>query len=312
MSKNWKKETLTLMENNPDFIVFDLETTGRNPNRNKIIQCSAIKMHFNSNIKRYEEAKRMDVYIRPSSPIPKDIEELTGITNEFIKEHQKETKVFPVIYEFFKDCKLLIGYNIVFDIGFMRSLYERNDEQFPSIPYIDVYRIAKDQIPTENIENHKLCSVATYLGLNKNIKFHSAISDVLVTLKIFNELYIRYTVEKETTEEEKEIYKEAVKKEKELASKGKEIVTINSMNYWEMPMSEAFCLKRIYMSVSGISKKIYGTVYYDLNGRKFCEKDKGFLSLINTEKLKEDADRIANSLGVKNMEKFKGSYKRIG
>ena len=66
------------------------------------------------------------------------------------------------------------------------------------------------------------------------------------------------------------------------------------------------------MSVSGISKKIYGTVYYDLNGRKFCEKDKGFLSLINTEKLKEDADRIANSLGVKNMEKFKGSYKRIG
>lgn len=312
MAKNWKKETLTLMENNPNFIVFDLETTGRNPNRNKIIQCSAIKMHFNSNIKRYEETERMDVYIRPSSPIPKDIEELTGITNEFIKKHQKENKVFPAIYEFFKDCELLIGYNIVFDIGFMRSLYERNDEQFPSIPYIDVYRIAKDQIPTENIENHKLCSVATYLGLNKNVKFHSAISDVLVTLKIFNELYIRYTAEKETTEEEKEIYKKAVKKEKEIAAEGKEIVNINSMNYWEMPMSEAFCLKRIYMSVSGISKKIYGTVYYDLNGRKFCEKDKGFLNLINTEKLKEDADRIANSLGVKNMEKFKGSYKRIG
>lgn len=311
MAKDWKKETLSLMKDNPDFITFDIESTGRNPNRNKIIQCSAINMHFNPETNKYEETKRLDVYIRPASPIPKDIEILTGITNDFIKTQPKEKEIFPEIYEFFKDCSLLVGYNVVFDIGFMKNLYARNNEDFPAIPYIDVYRMAKDQIPSDNIENHKLKSVVTYLGLDKNIKFHSAISDVIATLHVFNILYCRYKTNIKTSDTEKKNYQEVLNAEKEAACKGKEIVRINSMNYWEYPLNDTFLIRRIYLSVSGTSKPLYGTVYYDLDKRKFCEKDKGFLQLINTSKLKEDADNIAANLGVKNIEKFTGSYKYI-
>ena len=72
-----------------DFVVFDLETTGFSPKKNKIIEIGAVKVQNGSITERFSS------FVNPQIPIPFDIEELTGIRDDMVIDAPLIEEILP-------------------------------------------------------------------------------------------------------------------------------------------------------------------------------------------------------------------------
>ncbi|WP_026504620.1 PolC-type DNA polymerase III [Butyrivibrio sp. NC3005] len=96
------------------FVVFDIETTGFSPLKNKIIEIGAVKVRNGEIVERFSE------FINPQVPIPFRIEKLTSITDEMVINAPTRDVIIPKFVEFCKDC-VLVGHNVGFDISFINQ-----------------------------------------------------------------------------------------------------------------------------------------------------------------------------------------------
>ena len=85
-------------------IVFDLETTGLDFIRDRIIQISYIKVSPDGT------EERENLFVNPEKPIPHEVVELTGITNDDVKDAPTFKALAPQLSEKFKGCDFA-GYN---------------------------------------------------------------------------------------------------------------------------------------------------------------------------------------------------------
>lgn len=85
-------------------IIFDLETTGLDLVKDRIIQISYIKVSPDGKEERGNEL------INPEKPIPQEVEQLTGITNEDVREKPTFKQLGPMLAEKFKGCDFA-GFN---------------------------------------------------------------------------------------------------------------------------------------------------------------------------------------------------------
>lgn len=85
-------------------VIFDLETTGLDIATARIIQISYIIAHPDSS------EERGNRFVNPGFPIPKDVVELTGITDEMVKDAPTFKQLAPELAEKFKGCDFA-GYN---------------------------------------------------------------------------------------------------------------------------------------------------------------------------------------------------------
>ena len=96
------------------FVVFDIETTGFDKVKDKIIEIGAVKV-INGEI-----TERFSSFINPKIPIPAKIEELTHISDEMVMDAPEIDVVLPQFLTFCHDC-VLVAHNASFDTGFIRS-----------------------------------------------------------------------------------------------------------------------------------------------------------------------------------------------
>lgn len=94
-------------------IVIDTETTGLNPEKDELLQVSIIssdgRILFNS-------------YIKPKEHMNwKSAEEINGITPQMVKNAPTIDDVMPQIMTIIKYAKVIIGYNVNFDLGFIQT-----------------------------------------------------------------------------------------------------------------------------------------------------------------------------------------------
>lgn len=186
-----RKNTLLLFSLGKDypFIVFDVETTGKKCEVDYIVQISAIKYIAIDSVP--QEIDRLDVYIKPPFLMEQDVMNVHHITNEFLEDKPSEEEVFEYIKNFFGINPIVLGYNVEFDVGFMKKMYERMGEEFTPQIYLDILDMARDIIK-DKMENYKLETVVKHYGLDDEITFHSAIDDVIATsrlLFLFKEEY---------------------------------------------------------------------------------------------------------------------------
>lgn len=85
-------------------IVFDLETTGLDLVKDRIIQISYIKVFTDG------KEERKNIFINPERPIPIEVTTLTGISDETIKQSPTFKELAPSLYETFKGCDFA-GFN---------------------------------------------------------------------------------------------------------------------------------------------------------------------------------------------------------
>lgn len=118
-------------------IVFDLETTGLDFIRDRIIQISYIKVSPDGT------EERETLFVNPEKPIPHEVVELTGITNDDVKDAPTFKALAPQLSEKFKGCDFA-GYNSNhFDIPMLAEEFLRAgiDFDFSKVRLIDAQTI---------------------------------------------------------------------------------------------------------------------------------------------------------------------------
>ena len=156
------------------YVVFDLETTGFNPNVNKIIEIGAVKVENGSITGHFSK------FVNPQIPIPYEIENLTGINDSMVMDAGTIEEVLPEFMEFCRNC-VMVAHNADFDMSFIKhNLKLQGMEQTFTI--VDTVSLARTLLPELN--RYKLDTVAKALGVSlKN--HHRAVDDAGCTADIF-------------------------------------------------------------------------------------------------------------------------------
>ena len=122
------------------YVVFDVETTGLSAIYNDLIQVAASKMYKGNIIAEFDE------FINPGHPLSAFTTELTGITDDHVKNAKPLIQVLKEFQEFCKDT-VLVAHNATFDVGFMNANYERHGLPKISQPVIDTLEFARNLYP---------------------------------------------------------------------------------------------------------------------------------------------------------------------
>ena len=122
------------------YVVFDVETTGLSAIYNDLIQVAASKMYKGNVIAEFDE------FINPGHPLSAFTTELTGITDDHVKNAKPLEQVLQEFQEFCKDT-VLVAHNATFDVGFMNANYERHGLPRISQPVIDTLEFARNLYP---------------------------------------------------------------------------------------------------------------------------------------------------------------------
>jgi len=118
-------------------VVFDLETTGLDLVKDRIIQISYIKVNPDGT------EERTNQYINPEKPIPAEVVEITGITDDDVKDAPTFKELAPSLAEKFKGCDFA-GFNSNhFDIPMLAEEFLRAgiDYDFSKCRLIDAQTI---------------------------------------------------------------------------------------------------------------------------------------------------------------------------
>ncbi|MBQ2608791.1 MAG: PolC-type DNA polymerase III [Butyrivibrio sp.] len=158
------------------FVVFDIETTGFSPIKNKIIEIGAVKVRNGEILERFSE------FINPEVPIPYRITKLTSITDDMVIDAPTREVIIPRFVEFCKDA-VLVGHNVGFDISFIN---QNCKELGIDVDYttVDTLWLSRYFFPLQ--AKHTLDAVAKTLGVVLE-HHHRAVDDAECTALIFNE-----------------------------------------------------------------------------------------------------------------------------
>ena len=164
--------------------LFDTETTGLIYSRDEIIEFAAVVLERkNGEIVVTEEYDEL-ITLSPGGFVPAQIEALTGISNQDIRERGiPKTRVCCDIARMVAGNTLLLAYNAHFDLSFLFYLLLREGD--PTIlrgkDKLDLLTVYKDR----RSYPHKLCNAIDTYGLSGQVvNSHRAVDDVLATVEV--------------------------------------------------------------------------------------------------------------------------------
>ena len=176
-----KKTTNEYLLNNT-FVVYDLETTGINPEFCKIIDIGAYKIVDGKIVEKF------CTFVNPECEIPEEASRINRITNTMVEGSPTIEMALP---DFYKFCygSTIVGYNnIDFDDLFIKKEGKKQFYNFDN-KVDDVFNIAKKNIG--GLRNYKLSTVCEYENVPL-IDAHRASNDALATAKLFIKLVEKF------------------------------------------------------------------------------------------------------------------------
>lgn len=164
------------------FIVFDLETTGLNPASEEITEIAAVR------VVEGEIRDSFQTYVNPHKPIPPEITELTGISDETVADAPDLDKAVPEFLAWAGEGQYpLVAHNAGFDMGFLRTACQRLgiEREFTSIDTLEMSRL---MLP--HMHKFKLNILAKELQVGP-FEHHRASEDAAVLGRIYVKLLKR-------------------------------------------------------------------------------------------------------------------------
>ena len=159
------------------YVVVDLETTGLQPARDRILEIGAWKVIDGKITEKFCE------YVNPQMDISERIRELTGISNEMVKDARTISEVLPEFVAFCDGFDLL-GHNILFDYSFLKQQAVKMKIPFEKNG-IDTLKIARALLP--ELESRSLGALCEYFQIDLTYA-HRAYYDALATWHLYERL----------------------------------------------------------------------------------------------------------------------------
>ncbi len=156
-----------------DVVVFDIETTGLDALTCEIIEIGAVKIRAGKIVETFE------TLIKPKAHIPDEIVNLTGITDDMVKDCHGIKQILPDFYKFCYGTTIM-AYNIDFDYKFINIAGMKLGYNF-DMPQIDAMYLARAFIP--GLKNFKLGTVCKRLGVSLE-NAHRAVHDATATAEV--------------------------------------------------------------------------------------------------------------------------------
>ena len=164
------------------FICFDIETTGLSAARDKITEIGAVKVE-NGVI-----TDTFSTFANPEMPIPQKITQLTGITDDMVKDAPSQREAVGAFLEFAGN-NVLVAHNAPFDTSFIAKACEDMGREYN---YTSIDTVAISRAILTDIKNCKLDTVAKFLRLG-DFNHHRATDDAEMLARIFINLCQRLT-----------------------------------------------------------------------------------------------------------------------
>jgi DNA polymerase III epsilon subunit family exonuclease len=163
-----------------EFTIFDTETTGLEPESgDRIVEIAAFRFRGEDKIATFQ------TLINPHRPISAAAFEVNKITQDMLQSAPGPEAAIPRFLDFIKNT-CLCSYNATFDIDFLNhELKILGKQPLEDIVIVDMLKMARWLLP--GLERYALWFVADSLGI-KTKQQHRALSDVELTLDVFNKL----------------------------------------------------------------------------------------------------------------------------
>src|SRR5690625_2803622 len=156
------------------FVVIDLETTGHSPN-DKIIEIGLVVIKTTKTVGEYT------TLLHPGQAIPTFISNLTGITDEDVKDAPQFIDKANEITNFFNDS-YLVAHNVPFDLNFLNDELTDHELNILTNPVLDTVELARILFP--QAPGFKLAQLADFFQIEHKDP-HRALSDAYVTAELF-------------------------------------------------------------------------------------------------------------------------------
>lgn len=164
------------------FAVVDLETTGFDPRKDRIVQMAAVVVNGTG-----EVVDEWDTVVRPESPEQYEhgAEHVHGISREMVENgmplRQALTRIWSIT-----DGKVLTAHNARFDVSFLEAESERVGMGRQVTRYLDTLALARSA-DKEKQRKHSLEALCEHYGVERE-RAHEAMSDARATAQILMQL----------------------------------------------------------------------------------------------------------------------------
>jgi DNA polymerase III epsilon subunit family exonuclease len=159
-------------------IIFDIETTGGNPERNGITEICALKIKDGQIIDRFYSL------VNPMISIPPIVRKMTGITNQMVAGAPVIHEIFPDFVEFIAD-HVLVSHNTIGDLIFLRHFAKETINRDLSNFFMCTHLLVEKLCP--EAPDKSLKGLSRFFNLSGE-NFHRAEADAIQTWELFKVL----------------------------------------------------------------------------------------------------------------------------
>ena len=160
-----------------EYVSLDLETTGLEPKKDRIIEIGAAK------IRDGEVQETYSLLVDPRIKIPERITDLTGINDQMVEGQPFVEEAVKGLLEFCEELPLL-GHNLMFDYSFVKHSAVNMGMPFEK-QGMDTLKIARVLLP--DLESRSLQSLRQYYQIPQQ-EAHRALEDALTTFRLYERL----------------------------------------------------------------------------------------------------------------------------
>ncbi|WP_446715510.1 PolC-type DNA polymerase III [Bacillus sp. OTU530] len=153
------------------YVVFDVETTGLSAVYDTIIELAAVKIRDGEIVDRFE------AFANPHHPLSATTIELTGITDDMVKDAPDIDVVLRNFAGWIAN-DTLVAHNASFDMGFINVGFKKYGLAKPTNPVIDTLELARFLHP--EMKNHRLNTLCKKFDIELT-QHHRAIYDAEAT-----------------------------------------------------------------------------------------------------------------------------------
>ena len=168
------------MQGLQNFICIDLETTGLNPKRDRIIEIGAVKVRNGIITETFQQL------IDPKQQLEERVELLTGISTKELEGNPTIQQILPDLKEFLEE-DVLLGHRVLFDYSFLKRAFTNEKISFER-KGIDTLKLARQFVT--DCESKKLESLCKHYGIMHQA--HRALGDALATVELYQKLVESY------------------------------------------------------------------------------------------------------------------------